>query len=258
MDAELATTLLEQLAQPAAHLPGLSFDATGGASDRIDSGELQVLLANGVPLERVPRPMGAPAVDFNRKALLLPVGVDLVSCHVCVHRWPRQARLLDQIEEEPLRSRPAEDRLSIYPEHLAEASGSPRAGAPGERRVDLVEPQEVEPLRPLDRVLQSAPIAAAGEIQQRAGYGRGRNSFDDPAFGWREGRRSVNGDALAPVASDWCGDIDDPKATAESPQPGRRRVTENRTLTAGEDSGTAPAVIGQGRVADGETPRWTR
>ena len=45
----------------------------------LDAGELQVLLAPAVTLERGRAAVGLPAVDFDRESLGLPVGVDLVA-----------------------------------------------------------------------------------------------------------------------------------------------------------------------------------
>lgn len=102
---QLTATLGEETAKARRDLLGFPVDSNAGDPGHLDSGQLQVLLAFPVGLERRWCPVVIVGVEFDREALGGLVGVQLVTLDEEVRgRW-RQAGAPDQREEVSLQAR---------------------------------------------------------------------------------------------------------------------------------------------------------
>jgi hypothetical protein len=73
------TSLREQRSHAPDHFVGLAFEAARGDADRVDSGQLQILDADGIALEGSAGSVRRVPVQFDGEALPLPIGVDLMA-----------------------------------------------------------------------------------------------------------------------------------------------------------------------------------
>ncbi len=135
---KLGATLDEQDSQAFCDLARFPFDPPSGDPDRIDSSELQVLLAQPVALERRSRLMAIPTIDFDREALSLPVGVELVAGNERVDGGPRQSLRFDGGQEEQLRAGAIEDGKAIEIQRIPQPPCARDSASPREHEVDLI------------------------------------------------------------------------------------------------------------------------
>jgi hypothetical protein len=98
--------------------------------------------------------MVLPAVGLDDQPPLAPEEVDLKAGRGGVHRGPRQAEPVAELQEQVLEVAARERRL-LVPRQRPPDCGSPgTARIAAERRLDLAQVEEAQPLGLLDRLLQ--------------------------------------------------------------------------------------------------------
>ena len=93
-ESHLMSALIQESGNPVDNLPRFAFEPMTGDPNQLHTCELQVLVATTVFLEWLVRTVSCVHVQFDRKAQLVPVDIELVAGDVEASEGPGQPRLL--------------------------------------------------------------------------------------------------------------------------------------------------------------------
>jgi hypothetical protein len=102
VDCQPMTSLREEGDNTLDNRVGLAIEAATGYADHLNSMQLQLLLAKAIALEGTTAAMGLVDIEFDGKALHLPIKVKLVPSNIAASRGRGQPRTLRQLEKTPL------------------------------------------------------------------------------------------------------------------------------------------------------------